>query len=204
MDVDNNFSYLTDLEEDVLTLITSRDKNYSIKFNGLKRLLNDVHQQKLSRALERLQEDQLIERKSDGGYGINSRMYNEVTTYFSDKSITDSYYNDKDLLEIDRAYSSDSSFPVRSIIDQLIGKYFGKWRFVGHFYSKTEDQGELEWINSENSSFISVKASKGLIEIKYSGFKYFYNNKVHSLIRNILMAHNIVVNFKKHYTNGIN
>ena len=56
-------NYLSNLEESVLEELSVREKNYSFRFNGLRRLLRDVHQQKLSRALERLQEDLLLKRE---------------------------------------------------------------------------------------------------------------------------------------------
>ena len=64
--------YLSSLEENVLSELSTREKNYSFRFNGLRRILRDVHQQKLTRALERLQEDNLIERHPDGGYTLEN------------------------------------------------------------------------------------------------------------------------------------
>ncbi|MHA2112363.1 MAG: hypothetical protein ACW98W_12850 [Candidatus Hodarchaeales archaeon] len=67
--------YLSSLEESVLEELSIREKNYSLRFNGLRRLLKDVHQQKLTRALERLQEDSLITQFPDGGYGLGNESY---------------------------------------------------------------------------------------------------------------------------------
>ncbi len=79
--------YLSRLEENVLSELSLREKNYSFRFNGLRRILKDVHQQKLSRALERLQEDQLVERYPDGGYGLDSSSYEMVRDHYNKNQI---------------------------------------------------------------------------------------------------------------------
>jgi len=64
--------YLSNLEESVLEELSTRERNYSFRFNGLRRILSDVHQQKLTRALERLQEDRLI--KDGGNWMVTAKI----------------------------------------------------------------------------------------------------------------------------------
>ena len=112
--------YLSRLEENVLSELSLREKNYSFRFNGLRRILKDVHQQKLSRALERLQDDQLVERYPDGGYGLDSSSYEMVRDHYNKKQIFLDYSRlNSGNKQVFFAFSTDHSFPVKNIIDLL-------------------------------------------------------------------------------------
>ena len=127
--------YLSRLEEHVLSELSSREKNYSFRFNGLRRILKDVHQQKLSRALERLQEDQLIERNPDGGYGIDRNSYDMIRDYYHKHALFLDYSSLNSETKQEFTIKANRDFPVKSIISKLAGKYFGAFRFIGHYYS---------------------------------------------------------------------
>ncbi|MFX1505217.1 MAG: hypothetical protein ACFFDC_03790 [Promethearchaeota archaeon] len=146
--------YLSRLEEHVLSELSSREKNYSFRFNGLRRILKDVHQQKLSRALERLQEDQLIERNSDGGYGLDRNSYDMIRDYYHKQSLFLNYSNLNSETKQEFTITASRDFPVKSIISKLAGKYFGAFRFIGHYYS--DGEGRLEWIHADDHSKILV------------------------------------------------
>lgn len=185
--------YLSRLEETVLEELSSRERNYSIRFNGLRRVLKDVHQQKLSRALERLQEDQLIVQYPDGGYGLGGNSYEMIREYF--RGDTKDYFKlDSSPKQNFSALSPDNNFPVQKIVSNLAGKYFGAFRFIGHYYSNGE--GRLEWIHGEDHSRIlisSVTSSK--IEIVAYNVSKVAINKFLNILRHVLIDYQILVEF---------
>ncbi len=186
--------YLSRLEEDVLSELSLREKNYSFRFNGLRRLLKDVHQQKLSRALERLQEDQLIERFPDGSYGLGN-SYEMVREHYRKQQMIFDFTNlNSGAKQIYSAFSNDRGFPVKNIIKNLSGKYFGNFRFIGHYYS--EGKGRLEWIHAEDHSKIlisSITTSK--IEIVTYNVSRAAINKFLHILHQFLLDFQIIVNF---------
>ncbi|MHA2033070.1 MAG: hypothetical protein ACW99Q_27195 [Candidatus Kariarchaeaceae archaeon] len=160
--------YLSSLEESVLEELSVRERNYSLRFNGLRRLLKDVHQQKLTRALERLQEDSLITQFPDGGYGLGNESYDKVRQYFGKDGIIYRYQeNNSDREKVVAALISNKEIPVEDIVQQLAGKYFGNYRFVGHYL--TNNKGRLEWIHMEDHSKILI-SSISATEIKIESF----------------------------------
>ena len=186
--------YLSRLEEHVLSELSSREKNYSFRFNGLRRILQDVHQQKLSRALERLQEDRLIERYADGSYGLDSNSYERVREYYNKQQMFLDYSNfESDNKQVFTAFSTDHNFPVKRIINNLAGKYFGDFRFIGHYYSN--GKGRLEWIHTEQHSTIlisTITASK--IEIMAYNVSQAAINKFLQIIQQLLLDYQIILN----------
>lgn len=147
--------YLSSLEENVLSELSSREKTYAFRFNGLRRLLSDVHQQKLTRALERLQEDNLIERHPSGGYRLDDNSYDMVREYYSKQDMYLNYRKpNSGNKKVFTSISGEHPFPVKHIISKLSGKYFGDFRFIGHYYSK--GKGQLEWIHAEDRSRILI------------------------------------------------
>ncbi|MFX0015152.1 MAG: hypothetical protein ACFFB2_10145 [Promethearchaeota archaeon] len=187
--------YLSRLEEHVLSQLSLREKNYSFRFNGLRRILQDVHQQKLSRALERLQEDQLIERFPDGGYGLDSNSYERIRDYYNKRQLfPDFSKQNSGKKQIYTVISAEHNFPVKSIIRNLKGKYFGDYRFIGHYYSNGE--GRLEWIHAEDHSKIlisSISASK--IEIVTYNMSKAAISKFFHIMQQIFLDYQIITNF---------
>lgn len=186
--------YLSRLEEHVLSELSSREKNYSFRFNGLRRILQDVHQQKLSRALERLQEDRLVERYADGSYGLDSNSYERVREYYNKQQMFLDYSNfESGNKQVFTAFSTDHNFPVKSIINNLAGKYFGDFRFIGHYYSN--GKGQLEWIHTEHHSTIlisTITASK--IKIMAYNVSQAAINKFLQIIQQLLLDYQIILN----------
>ncbi|MHA1213808.1 MAG: hypothetical protein ACTSR2_12880 [Candidatus Hodarchaeales archaeon] len=197
-------SYLSHLEETVLEELSSREKNFSFRFNGLRRVLNDVHQQKLSRALERLQEDHLIERFPDGGYGLGKDSYEKIKERFKKKAL---YQRSRThtLSEpvIYSARATDKEFPVKSIINRLIGKYFGQYRFMGHYFFNKS--GKLEWINAENQSKIIVTeiTPHKITILGYNTSKVALDRFL-QIIQQILLELQLIVNLRQEANHQVN
>ena len=183
--------YLSRLEESVLEELSIREKNYSLRFNGLRRLLKDVHQQKLTRALERLQEDSLITQFPDGGYGLGNESYDKVRQYFGKDGIIYRYQeNNSDPEKVVAALISNKEIPVEDIVQQLAGKYFGNYRFVGHYL--TNNKGRLEWIHMEDHSKILI-SSISATEIKIESFNVSKSTieRLIQMIRQMLVSQKI-------------
>ena len=149
--------YLSSLEESVLEELSIREKHTSLRFNGLRRLLKDVHQQKLTRALERLQEDSLIKQFPDGGYGLGNESYDKVRQYFGKDGLMYRYQEkNTDPEKVLASLTSNREIPVEDLVEFLAGKYFGNYRFVGHYYMN--EKGRLEGIHVEEHSKILISS----------------------------------------------
>ncbi len=183
--------YLSRLEEHVLSELSLREKDYSFRFNGLRRILKDVHQQKLSRALERLQEDQLIERNPDGGYGLDRNSYDMIRDYYHKQSFFLDYSNLNSETKQEFTITANRDFPVKSIISKLAGKYFGAFRFIGHYYSDRE--GRLEWIHAEDRSKILISEfTTSKIKIVAYNVSKAETNKFLHILQQYLLDYTIV------------
>ena len=187
--------YLSQLEETVLEELSVRERNYSFRFNGLRRLLNDVHQQKLARALERLQEDNLIERYPDGGYGLDNKYYDRIKEKFGKQSLNNGTFGFKQNNHQNfTTISTGKDFPVQIIINKLTGKYFGQYRFIGHYFSN--GKGRLEWIHAENQSKILItQISPQKIEISASNVSKLAIERFLRIIQQILYELHIIAQF---------
>lgn len=196
--------YLSSLEESVLEELSIREKNYSLRFNGLRRLLKDVHQQKLTRALERLQEDSLITQFPDGGYGLGNESYDKVRQYFGKDDIIYSYQqNNSDPEKVVAALISNKEIPVEDIVQQLAGKYFGNYRFVGHYL--TNNKGRLEWIHMEDHSKILI-SSISATEIKIESFNVSKSTieRLIQMIRQMLVTQKIFLRLHENLPSNAN
>ncbi|MHA1977540.1 MAG: hypothetical protein ACW98F_00725 [Candidatus Hodarchaeales archaeon] len=189
--------YLSRLEESVLEELSVREKHYNFRFNGLRRLLRDVHQQKLTRALERLQEDQLIQQSPDGGYGLGNETYDKVREYFGNQGIVNHYQEqNKTQKRIFTTITSEKEFPVEDLISRLAGKYFGYYRFVGHY--STNNKGRLEWIHVEDHSKILISTiSQTEIEIESYNVNSETIERFIQLIRQMLVNHQIFLQVRE-------
>jgi hypothetical protein len=183
--------YLSSLEESVLEELSIREKHYSLRFNGLRRLLKDVHQQKLSRALERLQEDSLITQFPDGGYGLGNESYDKIRQYFGKDELIYSYQEkNNESQQIFATSTSNKEIPVENLVKQLTGKYFGNFRFVGHYFMNKK--GRLEWIHVEDHSKILI-SSITPTEIKIESYNVSKSTieRLIQMIRQMLISEKI-------------
>ena len=196
--------YLSSLEESVLEELSVREKNYNFRFNGLRRLLRDVHQQKLTRALERLQEDRLIQQSPDGGYGLGNETYDIVREYFDNQGLIHHYQEqNSELKKILTTITSEKEIPVEDLVKQLAGKYFGYYRFVGHF--STDNKGRLEWIHVEDHSKILISTiSQTEIEIESYNVNSETIERFIQLIRQMLVNHQIFLQIRRTSTSHAN
>ncbi len=189
--------YLSRLEESVLEELSIRERNYNFRFNGLRRLLRDVHQQKLTRALERLQEDRLIQQSPDGGYRLGNDSYDKVREYYGNQELLHHYQNqNNEQGKLLTTITSEKEIPVEDLIKKLAGKYFGYFRFVGHF--STDKKGRLEWIHVEDHSKILISTiSQSEIEIESYNVRKETIERFIQLIRQLLVNQHVFLQIRE-------
>ncbi len=185
-------NYLSNLEESVLEELSVREKNYSFRFNGLRRLLRDVHQQKLSRALERLQEDRLIRQDPDGGYGLGDDSYDIIREHFGNQELFGQFQRGKkEPNSIQTEIIANKEIPVAELVSLLAGKYFGYYRFVGHYYNN--NKGRLEWTHVEDHSKILISTvSQTTIKIESFNVSKATIERFIQLIRQMMVSYQIL------------
>src|SRR5438309_12074339 len=120
-------------------------------FDGLKRLLG-VHQEMLSRVLDRLEDEGLLEKVSEG-YRLTLRGSQLIARPLSSTQ--------------PRIPIVQSLLPhdvdVQRIIAGLKGRWLGSLRWLG--YSQSEDGLVLKWITEEESIQIDAKFTENYLSI---------------------------------------
>ncbi len=161
-----------------------------MSFQGLKRLLS-IHQAKLTKALNRLTQKDLLDKEktgyklSDKGALLFSKLYKKFN--FVDNRVPETLYSHVAVGKIDGFYSDDVE--MRRIIgDGLVGRWFGHYRFT----AKVELQGRLEinWISTDGKTSISLLIGpKNDVTISYSATSYYdVENELEILINRISAA----------------
>ena len=121
-------------------------------FDGLKRLLG-VHQEMLSRVLDRLEDEGLLEKVSEG-YRLTGRGSQQVARPLS--STQPRIPIVQSLLPHD--------IDVQRIIGGLKGRWFGSLRWLG--YSQNEEGLVLRWITEEDRIQIDAKFTDNYLSIE--------------------------------------
>ena len=120
-------------------------------FDGLKRLLG-VHQEMLSRVLDRLEDEGLVEKVSEG-YRLTVRGNQQAPRPLS--STQPRIPIVQSLLPHD--------IDVQRIIAGLKGSWFGSLRWLG--YSQTDEGLILKWITEEDNIQIDAKFTENYLSI---------------------------------------
>src|SRR6266699_3910182 len=120
-------------------------------FDGLKRLLG-VHQEMLSRVLDRLEDEGLLEKVSEG-YRLTVRGSHQVPRPLSSTQLRVPIVQSLLPHDID----------VQRIIAGLKGRWFGSLRWLG--YSRNEEGLVLKWITEEDSIQIDARFTENFLSI---------------------------------------
>ena len=142
---------LTPYEEQVLSVL-AEDQFSEIKysFQGLKRKL-EIHQQKLAKALKRALEKGLIERTKNGFYFITPQGRFLISTKINEKSVKLFDKNPQKsscFLQVE-AFIETEMIDHKPIVEHLIGKYWGDFRFLSHYTDHLESS--VSWITTDGS-----------------------------------------------------
>ena len=142
-------SNLTARDTDVIQAVVEEGLTV-FTFDGLKRLVG-LHQEKLSRIIDRLEEEGFVEKVPEG-YKITARgslVARPMGLAQPTLPIVQS------LLPRD--------VDVESILSQLKGRWFGKLRWLG--YAKNDDGIVLKWIAEEDGFQIDAKFTDNYLSI---------------------------------------
>ncbi len=120
-------------------------------FDGLKRLVG-LHQEKLSRIIDRLEEEGFVEKVTEG-YRITARGNVAVARPMG--SVQPAMPIVQSLLPRD--------VDLESILSQLKGRWFGKLRWLG--YAKNDDGIVLKWIAEKDGFQIDAKFTDNYLSI---------------------------------------
>jgi len=151
--------YSVDVDEDgldprqleVLSAL-SEDKNAIYTFQGLRRKLG-LHQEILSRTLDRLEEQDLVEKTSDG-YRIN-RNKNEFHFGYVTEALP------IETKAVTAHFPCDVN--VSFILKMLKGKWFREFRWLG--YAETPSGLALSWITDDGQIQLRAKILKNTLTI---------------------------------------
>lgn len=129
----------------------SQEENATYSFQGLRRKLG-LHQEMLSRTLDRLEEQDLVERMDDG-YRINSKEnlgfdYSIETAPAETKVVT---------------ACLPSSVNVSFVLSALKGRWFHEFRWLG--YSQTSSGLTLSWITDDGRIELRTRISENILTI---------------------------------------
>jgi len=155
---DFNIDRFEDLDD---TGLTSRDTGVVqaimeegltvFTFDGLKRLLG-MHQEKLSRIIDRLEEEGILEKIPEG-YQITRKGNTVIPRPLNSSQLPMPVVQSLLPRDVD----------VESLISQLKGRWFGKLRWLG--YTKNEEGIVLKWIADEDKFQIDAKFADNYLSI---------------------------------------
>jgi Mn-dependent DtxR family transcriptional regulator len=126
-----------------------KDGANTISFQGLKRKIH-LHQAKLTKALKRLIEKQMLV-KTDGGYQLSDHglmISIELMKKFGRQSTLEQKVHSHVAHGMFQGLNV-SEDQLKELTDHLSGRWFGDFRFI----AKTESKGiyEIEWISTNGS-----------------------------------------------------
>jgi hypothetical protein len=120
-------------------------------FDGLKRLLG-IHQEKLSRIIDRLEEEEILEKVPEG-YQVTRKGNAIIPRPLNSSQLPMPIVQSLLPRDVD----------VESLVSQLKGRWFGKLRWLG--YAKNDDGVVLKWIADEDKFQIDAKFADNYLSI---------------------------------------
>lgn len=129
-------------EREVLSIL-SKESDAVFAFQGLKRKL-DIHQEKLSRILKRL-EDRWIIKKVDEGYALCCEGYKISLSYRADQNA-----KSQTVLQAYLPIDVDAE----ELSSRLKGRWFGNLRWLGR---SREPETILRWLSEDGKVEIAAK-----------------------------------------------
>ena len=143
----------------ILSLLNQEVGSNYYSFTGLMRKLN-LHQQSLTRALNRLQDLGLIDR-SNMGYKLTKNGISILSK--SSVGSIDKIIKPKEYIQLLQTYIP-INVNVRDIARSLVGKWFNNLRWTGLIENEIEYM--LQWISEDNSFQINLRILTDYIVIE--------------------------------------
>jgi hypothetical protein len=152
VDWQDSYSSLGQRDIDVLDIIGQEDLS-GFTFEGLKRRLR-AHPETLSRILDRLESQGIVEKGSDG-YKVSPSVKSYLISHSSNAE-------EPHVPILQTLVSSDIS--PRQIAVSLKGKWFGMLRWLG--YSENEEGITLKWVTEDGGIQIDAVFFEGRMSIE--------------------------------------
>ncbi|MHA2362754.1 MAG: hypothetical protein ACXAC7_02260 [Candidatus Hodarchaeales archaeon] len=166
------------LQQDVLRIMKMKGENYHFSFSGLRRSLG-AHQQQLSNTLDRLLEDSILEKTQDG-YALVHQSNQKIQETWDEQWLGRPLQQQP--ISVQKAYK------------YLQGRWFGKNRFLGGSYSRTQNIAALEWISIDNpASQTRLELNSKIVHAKFRGITLFERDKALNVFIDTLMSHSPII-----------
>jgi len=179
------YSYLTKDELEVLFLFATTDMFTeglsSFSFSGIKRQL-DKHQQKITKAVNRLLSKNLI-CKNSFGYSISSKGTAILSEIIKLQNAVDMQQSTNEFLQ--QRITFNEKIPLDDITSLLVGKWFGSFRYISHTEGKDL---VIRWqlVDSRASATLHVYSDEAILNIipdKHDTQKFSYEQALDDLSR---------------------
>jgi predicted transcriptional regulator len=158
---------LTTREINILLLLAieaySKNSQAELSFQGIKTKLN-LHQQKVTKALKRLQDKQLI-LKTLNGYSLTRngiKLVNRIL--LSPQTSLDGPSREYIGLEI-KVPLNNKNNDLFKLVYLLKGRWFGNWRWIGMFQSPTSIKMEWQSLSGELEACLCLNEVRMCIAI---------------------------------------
>ena len=158
------YSYLTKDELEVLFLLATTEMfaegMTSFSFSGIKRQLGK-HQQKITKAINRLISKELILKNGDG-YSISIKGTTILSEIIKQQNAIDLHKSTDEYLEQKILFNKKIS--LEKIAMLLIGKWFGSFRYISHTEGK---QLVIRWqlVDSRASATIKIMPNEAILNV---------------------------------------
>jgi len=155
------------------------DSQSDFGFQGLKRKLG-IHQETLSRALHRLEDDRLIEHTTDG-YRLTpqgSAIVKRPNAPSQRHGILETYL--------------PSDISISDLISRLKYSWFGTLRWLG--YAETKDETTLNWVTEDGTTKVIARFKGKRLAIEIEHNEYELSDSA------IKFAHELLSRITKEYT----
>jgi DNA-binding MarR family transcriptional regulator len=178
------YSYLTKDELEVLFLFAttsmSMQGSTSYSFSGLKRQLGK-HQQKVTKAINRLLSKGFISKNGDNGYSISRKGRSVLAEIVQEQNAVNLHQS------LDRYYEQRLVFEPPISLSEIgsifIGKWFGSFRYLSH--SQNKDSFVIRWqiVESKTIASFTISHNEGIITI----FPIQNKNKRHQKATEVIL-----------------
>ena len=135
-------------DQDLVMDMLSAEKDSTYTFQGIKRKLG-LHQEKLTRILKRLEDDNLV-LKTDEGY---------KATHYSRRTRHVSLTGDEPVIQGQLPPGTD----FEDLLSKVKGRWFKNFRWLG--YSNGENGPSLYWITEDNRFEVKIEMTPGEIVV---------------------------------------
>lgn len=151
-EVRDDSSSLSDRDAGVVETIGQAGLS-AFTFDGLRRLAG-MHPETLSRSLERLEEQGIIERSPEG-YSTTEKA----------KGLLSAHYNPGDERRVPLLHTFlPIGVSVQEVVTALRGRWFDQMRWVG--ISESEDGIVLKWVTDDGSALVDAKLSMSQLDVE--------------------------------------